>query len=282
MYNGMKNRKVKVINFRLSPDNRQVLVDPSSMKYSYMKKNVFETWASDLPDDQCLYSLYDFDILIGMDGMSSTRRNKIGFCVWAPPKSRIKDRMILASAKDNLQEKLKTEKKCVIYSQIFYSQIFFIVKFSIIPARRAIEGIQVEWQLNGRDDLDVGEFVKTLGNQPGIRHAGRIIGFEGESVKFWETWKSHPRDLNQLHGVDCSKIPDYYDKMKDELQGSEIIDHQRSENNKRNRREISASVPSVGRDGVPKFSRTMSGGEVDRREKAKVGTGASYRMSFEN
>ena len=105
MYNGMKNRKVKVINFRLSPDNRQVLVDPSSMKYSYMKKNVFETWASDLPDDQCLYSLYDFDILIGMDGMSSTRRNKIGFCVWAPPKSRIKDRMILASAKDNLQKR---------------------------------------------------------------------------------------------------------------------------------------------------------------------------------
>ena len=39
MYNGMKNRKVKVINFRLSPDNRQVLVDPSSMKYSYSAFN---------------------------------------------------------------------------------------------------------------------------------------------------------------------------------------------------------------------------------------------------
>lgn len=240
MYNGMKNRKVKVINFKLSPDNRQVLVDPNSMKYSYMKKNVFETWASDLPDDQCLYSLYDFDILIGMDGMSSTRRNKIGFVVWAPPKSRIKDRMILASAKDNL--------------------------------RRAIEGIQIEWQLNGREDLEVTEFIKTLDKQPGIRHAGNIIGFEGESVKFWESWKSNGRDLSQLHGVDCSKQLDFYDKMKAQLDTEE----QAHEAERSRRREINYSRESngsngnipVGSDGVPKFSshlnRTSSNNSYSR------------------
>lgn len=186
-----------------------------------MKKNIFETWSSDLPDDQCLYSLYDFDILIGMDGMSSSRRNKIGFIFWAPSKSKIKDRMILASAKDNLT--------------------------------RAIEGIQIEWQLNGRDDLDVPDFIEKLGQQPGIRHAGEIIGFEGQSVKVWQNWTSTARDLSELHGTDRSNIPDYYDKMKARMKENELLEKKRAEE-RQSRSERLKKTPSL-EDRVSSYGR---------------------------
>jgi len=221
MYDKMKKRELKIINFKLSPDNKVIHVDHNCTKYSTMKKNIFETWSSDLPDDQCLYSLYDFDILIGMDGMNSSRRNKIGFIFWAPSKSKIKDRMILASAKDNLT--------------------------------RAIEGIQIEWQLNGRDDLDVPDFIEKLGQQPGIRHAGEIIGFEGQSVKVWQNWTSTARDLSQLHGTDRSNIPDYYDKMKARMKESELLEKKRAEE-RQTRSERLKKTPSL-EDRVSSYGR---------------------------
>merc|ERR1712110_172446 len=211
-----------------------------------MKKNIFETWSSDLRDDQCLYTLYDFDILIGMDGMNSTRRNKIGFIFWAPSKSKIKDRMILASAKDNLT--------------------------------RAIEGIQIEWQLNGRDDIDVPDFIATLGQQPGIRHAGEIIGFEGQSVKVWENWASTARDLSQLHGVDRSHVPDYYDKMKARMDENKNAEKNR-ELERKARSAALRKTPSDN-DRVSSYGRFSTNVEPSNRTtSAGSGTGASYKTT---
>lgn len=199
MYEGMKQRKIKCINFKLSPDNTKIIVDQNSLKYSYMKgaKNVFETWASELPDDACLYALYDFDVMVSMAGLNSAKRNKVGFIVWAPSNSKIKDRMILASAKENL--------------------------------RRAIQGIQVEWQLNGREDIDVPDFINTLDQQPGIRHAGHIIGFEGQHKDYWADWKSEARDVLELHGVDQSRM-DHHDKMRAQLQISDTDAYNNNKN----------------------------------------------------
>ena len=78
--------------------------------------------------------------------------------------------------------------------------------------------------------------------------------------------------MSQLHGVDCSKQLDYYDKMKQQLQGSEIEEQQRSERNK-NRREMSSSVPTVGRDGIPKFSGSFNASSSSGE---RTGTGNNY------
>ena len=77
--------------------------------------------------------------------------------------------------------------------------------------------------------------------------------------------------MSQLHGVDCSKQMDYYDKMKAQLQGSEEVEYQKSEERKKHRREMSSSVPTIGRDGVPKFSGTLTAN-------GNSSTGNTYRM----
>lgn len=221
MYQGMKQRRIKCINFKLSPDNTKIIVDQNSLKYSTMKKNVFQTWSGELPEKECLYSLYDFDCLVSMPGMSSTKRNKIGFIVWAPSCSKIKDRMVLASAKENL--------------------------------RRAIEGIQVEWQLNGREDIDVPDLINTLDNQPGIRHAGHIIGFENEDLKYWKEWKSEARSFMEINDSNAAAAGhlDHFDRMKAELdisqKSSKDIKGEKTVSEKSKSRYSTPSFPGVNR-----------------------------------
>jgi len=81
------------------------------------------------------------------EGVSEGTRTKLVFVVWAPCTASIKQKMVTASSKDALKKKL--------------------------------DGFQVEWQLTGRDELEVTDRIYELSSLADIRTSGSgILTFE--------------------------------------------------------------------------------------------------------
>jgi len=64
--------ELKYIVFKLSDDNKEIVVDKSSNSASY------DDFINDLPADTCRYAIYDFEYQKGNDGT----RNKLCFFAW--------------------------------------------------------------------------------------------------------------------------------------------------------------------------------------------------------
>lgn len=80
-------------------------------------------------------------------GLPAGIRTKLVFVVWAPATATIKQKMVTASSKDALKKKL--------------------------------DGFQVEWQLTGRDELEVTDRISDMSCLADIRTSGGgIISFE--------------------------------------------------------------------------------------------------------
>lgn len=58
-------KKIKYIIYKLSPDNKTIVVDKSSTDCDY------ETFIGDLPETECRYAIYDFEY--ELEGGEGTR-----------------------------------------------------------------------------------------------------------------------------------------------------------------------------------------------------------------
>ena len=64
--------ETKYIIFKLSDDNKEIVVEKSSESANY------DEFVAELPGESCRYAIYDFEYEKGNDG----KRNKIVFIAW--------------------------------------------------------------------------------------------------------------------------------------------------------------------------------------------------------
>jgi len=89
-------KKSKYIIFRLNDEKTEIIVDKTSTVGEY------ETFLEDLPEDKCLWAVFDFEFQKEEGG----RRSKITFIQWSPSDAKIKDKMVTASSRDILRRSL--------------------------------------------------------------------------------------------------------------------------------------------------------------------------------
>ncbi|TNY19293.1 hypothetical protein DMC30DRAFT_412076 [Rhodotorula diobovata] len=95
-YQSLKlGKKLKFIVFKLSGDNKEIVVDTQSESASY------DDFLEALPPNSPRYAVYDFEYEKG-----EGKRNKLCFYAWSPDEAKIKDKMLYASSKDALRRSL--------------------------------------------------------------------------------------------------------------------------------------------------------------------------------
>ncbi|KAI8968539.1 hypothetical protein BDF20DRAFT_896944 [Mycotypha africana] len=89
-------KKYKYIIFKLSDDNKEIVIEKSSTNGEYQE------FLDELPPSEPRYAVFDFEFEKGAEG----KRNKITFYTWIPDTSKIRQKMLYASSKDALRRKL--------------------------------------------------------------------------------------------------------------------------------------------------------------------------------
>lgn len=150
-WEALKAKKIKACNFKLSDNMKEIIVCEDSI-IAAGSDSAWKTWTANLPDNECRYGIFDVEMKIDMGaGLPQGTRTKLTFVVWAPSTASIKQKMVSASSKDALKKKF--------------------------------DGVQVEWQLTGRDELEASDRISDLSSLPDIRTSGSgIIAFEGISA----------------------------------------------------------------------------------------------------
>lgn len=96
-FNDLKlGKKYKFILFSLNDDKTQIVVKETSDDASY------DAFLEKLPENDCLYAVYDFEYEIPNEG----KRSKIVFFTWSPDTAPIRAKMVYASSKDALRKSL--------------------------------------------------------------------------------------------------------------------------------------------------------------------------------
>ncbi|KAL2890216.1 Cofilin [Ceratocystis lukuohia] len=133
MYNELKlNKKYKYIIFKLSDDNKQIVVDEAS------EKDDWETFRNKLMNSTTKsksgavgkgprYAVYDFQYTLAS---GEGERNKLAFIAWSPDDAGVMAKMVYASSKEAL--------------------------------KRSLNGVAVELQANDSDDIEFGQIIKTV------------------------------------------------------------------------------------------------------------------------
>lgn len=106
-------KKYKFIIYKLSDDNKEIVVEKTNDEASY------DAFVKALPAAECRYCVYDFQYDTAGEGI----RNKVLFYVWSPDSAKIKQKMVYASSKDALRRKLEgiyTEIQCTDLSEVSY------------------------------------------------------------------------------------------------------------------------------------------------------------------
>ncbi|KAJ4307034.1 cofilin [Collariella sp. IMI 366227] len=133
-YNDLKlNKKYKYIIFKLSDDNKEIVVESTSedgADYEDFRNKLIEAKSkskSGAVGKGPRYAVYDvqYDLASG-----EGTRNKITFIAWSPDDAGVMAKMIYASSKEAL--------------------------------KRALNGIAVELQANDADDIEYESLVKTV------------------------------------------------------------------------------------------------------------------------
>jgi len=109
-------KKSKYIIFKLSSDNKEIVVEKTSSSSKY------DDFLEDLPENEPRYAVYDFEYQKGDEGI----RNKLCFFTWTPDTAKIKPKMLYASSKDALRKSLvgiSTEIQGTDASEVAYETI---------------------------------------------------------------------------------------------------------------------------------------------------------------
>ncbi|KAH6891138.1 hypothetical protein B0T10DRAFT_458539 [Thelonectria olida] len=132
-YNDLKlNKKLKYIVFKLSDDNKEIVVEHASENNDWddFREKLINATSKTRSGAVCKgprYAVYDFEYqLASGDGT----RNKLVFLAWSPDDAGIQPKMIYAASKEAL--------------------------------KRALTGIATELQANDQDDIEYDSIKKTV------------------------------------------------------------------------------------------------------------------------
>ncbi|MBN3324066.1 COF2 protein, partial [Atractosteus spatula] len=151
IFNAMKVRKageaeqdrLKAILFRLSNDEKQIIVDEGSelhVRDLQPGEDIFKRVVGLLPEKDCRYALYDSSY-----ETKDSRKEDLVFIMWAPENAPLKRKMIYASSKNALRSKLT--------------------------------GIKFEWQINEMGEIkDPSTLVEKFGGR------GLVVSVEGKPI----------------------------------------------------------------------------------------------------
>lgn len=89
-------KKYKFIIYGLNDDKTEIIVKEKSTDDSY------DAFLEKLPENDCVYAVYDFEYELGADG----KRSKIIFFTWSPDTAPIRSKMVYASSKDAIRRAL--------------------------------------------------------------------------------------------------------------------------------------------------------------------------------
>ncbi|KAF8236361.1 actin depolymerizing protein, partial [Tricholoma matsutake] len=98
-----EGRKHKYVIFNLSPDNREVEVLKASSSPDY------DEFLKDLPEDQCRWAVYDLEF----EKPDGGRRTKLCFFSWTPDTAKIKQKMVFASSRAQVQRALTSASSVI-------------------------------------------------------------------------------------------------------------------------------------------------------------------------
>ncbi|KAI9303459.1 actin depolymerizing factor [Cunninghamella echinulata] len=90
-------KKYKYIIFRISNDNKEIIVEKTAESVSD-----YDEFIKQLPADEPRYAVYDFDYEKPGEG----QRSKITFYSWTPDTSKIRQKMLYASSSAALRRQL--------------------------------------------------------------------------------------------------------------------------------------------------------------------------------
>lgn len=97
-FNELKlGKKFKFILFELNANKTEIVIKETSNDPSY------DAFLERLPENDCLYVVYDFEYEIGGN---EGKRSKIVFITWSPDTAPIRSKMVYASSKDALRRAL--------------------------------------------------------------------------------------------------------------------------------------------------------------------------------
>jgi cofilin len=117
-FNSLKlKHTLRWATFKLNGDSTKIVLDKTAPPNS-----TYDEFVKALPADDARYAIYDFEFSKEGEGT----RNKILFVVWAPDKSKIKNKMLIASSKDGIRKKLVgigTEIQATDYSEIDQKEV---------------------------------------------------------------------------------------------------------------------------------------------------------------
>lgn len=116
-FNDLKlGKKYKFILFGLNDDKTQIVVKETSIDSSY------DAFLEKLPENECLYAVYDFEYEIPNEG----KRSKIVFFTWSPDTAPIRSKMVYASSKDALRKSLNgvaSDIQGTDFSEVSYDDV---------------------------------------------------------------------------------------------------------------------------------------------------------------
>jgi len=132
-FNDLKlNKKYKYIIYKLSDDNREIVVEEASdnKEWEYFRQKLFDAKSkskSGAEGPGPRYAVYDFGYQLAF---GEGERSKITFIAWSPDNAGVMAKMVYASSKEAL--------------------------------KRSLNGIATELQANDQDDIEYQSALKTI------------------------------------------------------------------------------------------------------------------------
>ncbi|KAG7126066.1 Cofilin like protein [Verticillium longisporum] len=158
-YNDLKlNKKYKYIVFKLSDDNKQIVIEEASESQDWETFrerliNATSKTKTGAVGKGPRYAVYDFQYSLAS---GEGERNKIAFIAWSPDDAGIMAKMIYASSKEAL--------------------------------KRSLTGLATELQANDPDDIEYDSIIKTVTSlrwSPNYREIVSSSGFPDNSLSIW-------------------------------------------------------------------------------------------------
>ncbi|KAJ3066931.1 cofilin [Podochytrium sp. JEL0797] len=125
MYEEMKlRRKYAFLVYKIEGDNIVPdLVMSAEDAAKLGSEATYEKFIAQMPESEGRYGVFDFEYDSGADGI----RNKLVFFLWAPDTARIKSRMLYASSKQAIRQRLdgiNTEIQCTDSAELAHEAVF--------------------------------------------------------------------------------------------------------------------------------------------------------------
>ncbi|KAI9207257.1 uncharacterized protein BJ171DRAFT_494040 [Polychytrium aggregatum] len=137
-YDEMKlRRKFVYIIYKISNDGKSIIIEKAQEHIpNACPVETYNTFIQQFPVDEGRFGVYDIEYETPADGV----RNKLLFFMWAPDNSKIRSRMLYASSKASLRQRLDgihAEIQATLPEELFLEEVLEkVAKGAIVNPRK--------------------------------------------------------------------------------------------------------------------------------------------------